>query len=95
MCSRPPEGLHADGCARLSSLTHAQTAGEHSTAHLHLHKCTGIVEVSHEHYLGVTHLMLSACTPYPITTAKSISNINCGLAIQVANAHGHSAVVYM
>lgn len=46
----------------------------------------------YEHSLGITHLMLSAFGPYAINAAHSISNIRCGLAIQVANAHGHSVL---
>lgn len=75
--------------------TFTQTAGEHSTAHLHTLTRTSLcVQVPYEHYSGLTHLMLSACTPYAITTANNVSNIRCGLAIQVANAHGHSMLSY-
>lgn len=39
-------------------------------------------------------MILSACTPYAITTANSVSNIRCGLVVQVVNAHGHSMLSY-
>lgn len=73
-------------CARLSSLAHTQTAGEYRHLHAPLSVRTSIAwasPISCYPHLVHTPLML---------LRYSISNIRCGLAIQVADAHGHSVL---